>query len=347
MVWEVRSGRETRVRPVSGRSAVSSLRQRMTPRLLAFGAILRYLSAVSLSTFVERKDVKEYLRLNVAKPWFQVRAEIKAPPLTTSYGWTGTAFDYAMRFYLQKLNPCAKVRRWLAEESAALVVASRRETARTKKRVLGIVETAKDCVRSYLKCKRDAKPGRELIRAAVDLAQLDLVYRIGLLDLRPINDAMVEDIGNMLALVRPDDFRAKRTCVLNPTFGAASELVGGADGDLFIDGTLVDIKVNKHLELGAMFSTKSSATSVSPASAESMAVVERSRASPCTSRATASFTDCRSSPSWKPTACPRISNGSKQQRIEASAACDRLWVRFAMLPRTATRMLTIDSIGYF
>jgi len=222
----------------------------MTPQLLAFGAVLRYLSTVSLSTFVDRKDVKEYLRLNVPKPWFQVRAEIKAPPLTTSYGWTGTAFDYAMRFYLQKLNPSAKARRWLAEESAALVVGDRGESARTKKRVRGIVETAKDCARSYLKSKRDAKPGPELIRAAVDLAQLDLVYRIGLLDLQPINEAMVEDIGNVLALVRPDDFRAKRTCVLNPTFGAASELVGGADGDLFIDGTLVDIKVNKHLELG-------------------------------------------------------------------------------------------------
>jgi hypothetical protein len=206
--------------------------------------------AVSLSTFVERPDVKAYLRENVPKPWFEVHAEIKAPPLTTRYGWTGTAFDYTMRFYLQKLNPSAKARRWLAEESAALVVASRHETARTKKRVLGIVETAKDCVRSYLKSKRYAKPGRELIRAAVDLAQLDLVYRIGLLDLQPINDAMVEDIGNMLALVRPEEFRAKRTCVLNPTFGAASELVGGADGDLVFDGTLIDIKVNKNLEMG-------------------------------------------------------------------------------------------------
>jgi hypothetical protein len=95
-----------------------------------------------------------------------------------------------------------------------------------------------------------AKPGTELIRAAVDLAQLDLVYRIGLLDLQPINDAMIEDIGNMLALVRAEEFRAKRMCVLNPTFGDASLLVGGADGDLFIDGTLIDIKVNKNLELG-------------------------------------------------------------------------------------------------
>jgi hypothetical protein len=118
----------------------------LTLRLLALGADPGYLSAVSLSTFVERKDVKEYLRLNVVKPWFQMRAEIKAPPLTTSYGWTGTAFDYAMRFYLQKLNPSAKVSRWLAEDSAALGVASRHETARTKKRVLGIIETAKESV---------------------------------------------------------------------------------------------------------------------------------------------------------------------------------------------------------
>jgi len=205
---------------------------------------------VSLSTFVERKDVKEYLRLNVPKPWFEVRAEIKAPPLTTSYGWTGTAFDYAMRFYLQKLNPSAKTRRWLAEESVAMLGAGRRENVRTMKRVRGIVETAKDCLRSYLKSRRSAKPGRDLIRAAIDLAQLDLVYRIGLLDLQPINEAMVEDIGNMVALVRPNDFRAKRTCVLNPTFGAASELVGGADGDLVLDGTLIDIKVNKNLEMG-------------------------------------------------------------------------------------------------
>src|SRR5208282_6550847 len=94
------------------------------------------------------------------------------------------------------------------------------------------------------------KPNEALVRAAIDLAQLDLVKRIGRLELLPIDDAMVEDVSNMLALVRGDDFRAKRTCVLNPTFGAASELVGGADGDIFIDGTLIDIKVNKNLELG-------------------------------------------------------------------------------------------------
>lgn len=97
-----RSGRR-KIRPSNAASPAF-----LTPRLLAFAGILGYLSPVSLSSFVERKDVKEYLRLNVPKPWFVVKAEIKAPPLTTSYGWTGAAFDYAMRFYLQKINRCAK-----------------------------------------------------------------------------------------------------------------------------------------------------------------------------------------------------------------------------------------------
>lgn len=49
--------------------------------------------------------------------------------------------------------------------------------------------------------------------------------------------------------MRLENFKAKRTCVLNPTFGSASELVGGADTDLLIDRTLIDIKTSKHLEM--------------------------------------------------------------------------------------------------
>ena len=51
----------------------------------------------------------------------------------------------------------------------------------------------------------------------------------------------------MLSLVPEELFRAKRRCVLNPTFGRGSSLVGGADGDLIIDYTLIDIKTTKHL----------------------------------------------------------------------------------------------------
>jgi hypothetical protein len=218
---------------VSDPGAGSTPRQPFTPRLLASAGILGYLSAVSLSTFVERKDVKEYLRLNVPKPWFQVKAEIKAPPLTTAYGWAGTSLDYLLRFYLQKLNTCAKESGWVAEESLAILERSRVAPSALK-RARAIVVKARKLHREYLKEKRVQKPNKGLIRAAIDLAQLDLVKRIGRLELLPVNGAMVKDVSKMLALVRADDFRAKRTCVLNPTFGAASELVGGADGDIFV-----------------------------------------------------------------------------------------------------------------
>jgi hypothetical protein len=37
-------------------------------------------------------------------------------------------------------------------------------------------------------------PNEELVRAAIDLAQLDLVKRIGRLELLPIDGAMVDDV---------------------------------------------------------------------------------------------------------------------------------------------------------
>jgi hypothetical protein len=203
---------------------------------------------MSLSGFVESADVKEYLRLNVTKPWFQIKAEIKAPPLSASSGSTGTAFDYLLRFYIEKLNPFAVKSRWVAEESLA-ILEKYPSKGSTLKHARRIVERAKEHYRAYLASKREKKPGEELIRASVGLAQLDLFYRIGLLDLMPIKEAVVEDLCNLLALLEPANFKAKRTCVLNPTFGPASELVGGADADLFLDGTLIDFKTTKHLEL--------------------------------------------------------------------------------------------------
>lgn len=203
---------------------------------------------MSLTSFVELPDVKERLRRDVVKPRFHVRSEIKAPPLTTNYGLTGTAFDYVLRFYIQKLNPAAKQRPWVAEKSLAiLAVGSPKSTA--LRRARRILAAAKEQYGAYLKDRRMKKPREELIRAAINLAQLDLVYRIGLVDLRPVKRAVVHDVAALLSLVRSEDFRAKRVCVLNPTFGSASRLVGGADADLFIDDTLIDIKTSKDMRL--------------------------------------------------------------------------------------------------
>lgn len=59
----------------------------------------------------------------------------------------------------------------------------------------------------------------------------------------------VEDLRNLIGLVDPAVFKAKYLCLVNPTFGWASGLVGGADADLVIDETLIEIKTVKMLEL--------------------------------------------------------------------------------------------------
>src|SRR5690606_2971587 len=61
-----------------------------------------------------------------------------------------------------------------------------------------------------------------------------------------------EDINQLraiLSLVDKNNFTAKQKCYFNPTFGEGSMLVGGADADLIIDNTLIDIKATKHLKL--------------------------------------------------------------------------------------------------
>ena len=45
--------------------------------------------------------------------------------------------------------------------------------------------------------------------------------------------------------LRPKSLVPKRYTRLNPVFGYGSRLVGGADADMIIDGTLIDIKTTK------------------------------------------------------------------------------------------------------
>jgi hypothetical protein len=46
-----------------------------------------------------------------------------------------------------------------------------------------------------------------------------------------------------------DLFKPREKIILNPTFGKGSKLVGGADADLIIDNTLVDIKTTKEQKI--------------------------------------------------------------------------------------------------
>jgi hypothetical protein len=78
---------------------------------------------------------------------------------------------------------------------------------------------------------------------------MDGFYRSGSIHpkLGFVEEGDITDLRNLISLVNQKTFKSKNLCLLNPTFGYGSTLVGGADADLIIDDTLIDIKTTKYL----------------------------------------------------------------------------------------------------
>lgn len=212
---------------------------------------------MSLTSFLQNKDVRLKFSQEFAKPKFNLKKEILAPPVTKNYSLVGTAFDYLMRFYIEHLNPEAITRTWVAESAVEQMKGL--GLALSNGSLIGIdgslsdkgkriVSKARTTYSSYLK---SGVMNDEMIKSAILLAQLDVYFRAGIIDesFGTIDEGDITDLRQLVSIINPDLFRAKKLCVLNPTFGKASELVGGADADLLIDDMLIDIKTTKNLEL--------------------------------------------------------------------------------------------------
>lgn len=218
---------------------------------------------MSLTTFLKNQEVRDRFAQQFPKPKFDLKGELLAPPQTKRYALIGTAFDYLLRFYLKRLNPDAVTRIWVAEsvlehpfspllEDAVIhadtgEILSFTETDLTRK-VQEIIEQAKAVHTSYLS---SGEITDKVLESTLLLAQLDPIYRSGYIDenIGTVYKEDITDLRNLISIVNPEMFRAKESCILNPTFGNASRLVGGADADLLIDSTLIDIKTTKNLKL--------------------------------------------------------------------------------------------------
>ncbi len=209
----------------------------------------------------------------------KINALLKVESGTKSYMLVGTAFDYLLRFELQRQAPHAQAERWVAESAPDLIwresdgMIAFMDPRRTyngdagpppegdyeavyelAQRVRSIVEGAKIAVATYLKSKRPSSTRREeLASHAIRLAQLDEVYRSKRLDAQfeTVDPADVQDLLALLAIVPFDTLLHKQVMLLNPTFGDSSPLVGGADADLITGDMLVDFKTTKKNAMNA------------------------------------------------------------------------------------------------
>ena len=214
---------------------------------------------MSLTSIISSQEaLREGLRARTVRPSVQF-GPIKAPPLTENYGVVGTAFDYLFRFRLQRINSTAQTTRWVAEQGVEQMDASEHiydldndaflsKADRQRRKADKYIAEARAEHRAYLK---SGTVTDKLLIAALRLAYLDVSYRVGQdhinwQGLKAPNPTDVADLQALLDLIDESNFKANHICLLNPTFGqAASQLVGGADADLFVDDVLIDIKTTK------------------------------------------------------------------------------------------------------
>ncbi|ACL23396.1 hypothetical protein [Chloroflexus aggregans] len=222
---------------------------------------------MSLTSFLQNRDVKQRFRQEFVMPEMVETRQILAPPLSNRYALIGTAFDYLLRFYLKWLNPDAVTWRWIAEHvldalrskgsptendqwtiEVLLPAADGNSYVSLTEKAQWIIEQAKADYAEYLSLGQITD---RLIESSLRLAQLDPIYRAGVVDknLGNVSKEDVDDLRQLISLVEPRLFKASRFCLLNPTFGEASRLVGGADADLVIDDAIIDIKTTKYLRL--------------------------------------------------------------------------------------------------
>ena len=201
---------------------------------------------MSLTSFLkDNADVRECFRQEFKKPKFLAKNDLVAPPLTTRYSTVGTAFDYLLRFFVQHLNPHTVDRgNWVAESAVERLADDAKLYAKGEK----IVSRARKELASFL---TNGQMSEALIESALSLATLDPIFRAGLghETIGDVHKDDVQDLKNLISAVDKKPFTANNLCMINPNFGSASVLVGGADADLVVDDTIIDIKTTKNLTL--------------------------------------------------------------------------------------------------
>jgi len=201
---------------------------------------------MSLTSFLRNnQDVRERFRQEFPKPKFSSKKELLAPPRSRRYSLVGTAFDYLLRFYLQYLNRNVLDKGyWIAE----LALEPLADYPGLHKKGVKIITQAKRNLAKFLKT---GEINDALIASALSLGQLDPIYRagVGYESIGVIHKNEISDLRKLISIVEPNLFTAQKLCVTNPIFGSASRIVGGADADLIIDDTIIDIKTTKELKL--------------------------------------------------------------------------------------------------
>jgi len=198
---------------------------------------------MGVKSFITRPPFHEKFLSTITRPNGKLDKPILAPPLTSNYQLVGIAFDYLLRFYLERINPGSKTSRWAAEEGVMLLD-SFEETSYRYEKAKSHLDRAHNLYQLFI---QDGLLTDDLISVALCLAHLEGTRRSGAFneaDLGTFDERDIADLRQLMSLVWEQDFSSRKACYLNPTFGSA-----WSNADLIIDDKLIDIKTTKKLVL--------------------------------------------------------------------------------------------------
>jgi len=207
---------------------------------------------MSLTSFLKDDgELRILIDETFEKPETEIGAERVAEPQTTNYALIGTAFDYVLRFKLERHYDNVDSKPWVAHQGVA--VAQLTDMANDLSPELSLEDVLSDAERLHQDYLETGELTDELLAATLDLARLDRIYRdMSLSDeFGEANESDIKDLRRLYEIVPENEFLGADTVLLNPVFGSASKLVGGADADLVLDSSLIDIKTVKEAKLKA------------------------------------------------------------------------------------------------
>jgi hypothetical protein len=212
---------------------------------------------MSFKTFLDRyPEVAKRLTavLNAIKLRNRPIVPIKIPPRTKNPQLLGTAFDYLIRFELQRQAPYAITRDWealsvsLHQDPNMAIRYAISDPLLAEFEAEEIKLQAQEAVRDYIRLKEPSSDDKAKVAVcAIRLAHLDSVARANVLgqDFREVKPEDVQDLLDLLAIVPFGLLIHHKRMLLNPTIGKSGSLVGGADADLIAGDALIEFKVSK------------------------------------------------------------------------------------------------------
>ena len=204
---------------------------------------------MDLSEFVGQSAVRERLDDVVPNQGDRAENQLKVDWQTSNYFLIGGAFDYLLRFWLEHHADTFTAGDWEARRGVEVVVENHPDYESAAR---DAIDAAEDAAAEFMET---GEMNRDLLDAALDLSRLDWTAQSG----EPPEDLGEYDGGDIVDCIRLmevlDECDAMRGSEVHmePPLGLAGSVVGGAEADAVIDGTLIAAKTTSKATFQAKF----------------------------------------------------------------------------------------------